>query len=103
MELRVEAGMAHVPHHAARGAGPGWDPVPGTRFYKGKPLAPGDQIPSFDAKPSIRARGRIRASLPAAPGDPVRVEHVGATSTPSARYTTTSGSHGASHHLARAD
>jgi transposase len=44
-------------------------------FYQGKPLGPGDRILSFDAKPSIQARGRIRATLPAAPGRPVRVEH----------------------------
>jgi transposase len=44
-------------------------------FYQGKPLGPGDRILSFDAKPSIQARGRVRASLPAAPGRPVRVEH----------------------------
>ena len=28
-----------------------------------------------DAKPSIQARGRVHATLPAAPGRPVRVEH----------------------------
>ena len=44
-------------------------------FYGGKPLAPGDRILSFDAKPSIQARGRIHATLPAAPGKPVRAEH----------------------------
>ncbi len=44
-------------------------------FYQGEPLAPGDRILSFDAKPSIQARGRIHQSLPAAPGRPVRVEH----------------------------
>jgi transposase len=44
-------------------------------FYQGKPLGPGDRILSFDAKPSIQARGRIRATLPAVPGRPVRVEH----------------------------
>jgi transposase len=44
-------------------------------FYQGEPLGPGDRILSFDAKPSIQARGRIRAVLPAAPGRPVRVEH----------------------------
>lgn len=44
-------------------------------FYQGKPLGEGDRILSFDAKPSIQARGRIHASLPAAPGRPVRVEH----------------------------
>ena len=44
-------------------------------FYQGKPLGPGDRILSFDAKPSIQARGRIHATMPAAPGRPVRVEH----------------------------
>jgi transposase len=44
-------------------------------FYQGKPLGPGDRILSFDAKPSIQARGRIHETLPAAPGRPVRVEH----------------------------
>lgn len=44
-------------------------------FYQGKPLGPGDRILSFDAKPSIQARGRVHASLPAAPGRPARVEH----------------------------
>jgi transposase len=44
-------------------------------FYGGMPLGPGDRILSFDAKPSIQARGRIHATLPAAPGRPARVEH----------------------------
>jgi transposase len=44
-------------------------------LYQGKPLGPDDRLLSFDAKPSIQARGRIRATLPAAPGRPVRVEH----------------------------
>jgi transposase len=44
-------------------------------FYQGKPLQPGDRILSADAKPSIQARGRVHATLPAAPGRPVRVEH----------------------------
>jgi transposase len=44
-------------------------------IYDGKPLGPGDRILSFDAKPSIQARGRVHATLPAAPGKPVRVEH----------------------------
>jgi transposase len=44
-------------------------------FYQGQPLQPGDRILSFDAKPSIQARGRIRQTLPAAPGRPVRIEH----------------------------
>jgi transposase len=44
-------------------------------FYQGEPLAPCDRILSFDAKPSIQARGRIHQAMPAAPGRPVRVEH----------------------------
>src|SRR5215831_9150112 len=44
-------------------------------LYQGQPLRPGDRILSFDAKPSIQARGRICATLPAAPGRPARVEH----------------------------
>ena len=36
-------------------------------FYGGEPLQPGDRILSFDAKPSIQARGRIHETLPAAP------------------------------------
>ena len=44
-------------------------------FYQGERLAEGDRILSFDAKPSIQARGRIHATLPAAPGRAVRVEH----------------------------
>jgi transposase len=44
-------------------------------FYGGEPLRPGDRVLSFDAKPSIQARERNHATLPAAPGRPVRVEH----------------------------
>ena len=44
-------------------------------FYQGEPLGPGDRILSFDAKPSIQARGRIHQTLPAASGRPARVEH----------------------------
>jgi transposase len=44
-------------------------------FYQGEPLGPGDRILSFDAKPSIQARGRIHVTLPAAPGRAARVEH----------------------------
>jgi transposase len=44
-------------------------------FYRGEPLGPGDRILCFDAKPSIQARGRIHATLPAAPGRAARVEH----------------------------
>jgi transposase len=44
-------------------------------FHGGEPLAPGDRILSFDAKPSIQARDRVHATLPAAPGRVMRVEH----------------------------
>src|SRR5271154_4732172 len=44
-------------------------------FYGGEPLRPGDRILSFDAKPSIQARERNHATLPATAGRPVRVEH----------------------------
>jgi transposase len=44
-------------------------------FYQGEPLGSGDRILSFDAKPSIQARGRIHPAMPAAPGRPARVEH----------------------------
>jgi transposase len=44
-------------------------------FYQGEPLRPGDRLLSFDAKPSIQARGRCHETSPAAPGKPVRVEH----------------------------
>ena len=44
-------------------------------FYQGKPLQPGDRILPVDAKPSIQARGRVHATLPAAPGRIARVEH----------------------------
>jgi transposase len=44
-------------------------------LYGGEPLGPVDRILSFDAKPSIQARGRVHETLPAAPGRPGRVEH----------------------------
>ena len=44
-------------------------------FYQGEPLGPDDRSLSFDAQPSIQARGRVHATLPAAPGRPVLVEH----------------------------
>jgi hypothetical protein len=44
-------------------------------FYQGGPLGPGDRILSFDARPSIQARGRIHEALPAAPGRLARGEH----------------------------
>ncbi|MGH3121175.1 MAG: IS630 family transposase [Streptosporangiaceae bacterium] len=43
--------------------------------YGGERLRPGDRILSFDAKPSIQARERVHATLPAAPGRIMRVEH----------------------------
>jgi transposase len=44
-------------------------------FYGGEPLRQGDRILSVDAKPSIQARERVHATLPAAPGRIARVEH----------------------------
>src|SRR6266536_2470008 len=44
-------------------------------IYQGQPLRPGDRILSFDAKPSIQARGRCHDTSPPAPGRPIRVEH----------------------------
>ncbi|HEU5390837.1 MAG TPA: IS630 family transposase [Streptosporangiaceae bacterium] len=44
-------------------------------FYRDEPLGPDDRILSFDAKPQINARSRLHATLPAAPGRPVRYEH----------------------------
>jgi transposase len=44
-------------------------------FYQGEPLREGDRILSFDARPSIQARGRRRPVRPAGPGRPARVEH----------------------------
>jgi transposase len=44
-------------------------------FYGSEPLRPGDRLLSFDAKPSIQARGRCHPTAPAGPGKPVRVEH----------------------------
>ena len=43
--------------------------------WEGQPLAPRDCILSTDEKTSIQARRRIHASLPAAPGRVMRVEH----------------------------
>jgi hypothetical protein len=39
-------------------------------FYQGKPLGPGDRILSFDAKPSIQARGRSAPACPPRPAGP---------------------------------
>lgn len=43
--------------------------------WDGKPLSPADCILSADEKTSIQARNRIHATLPPAPGRPMRVEH----------------------------
>jgi len=51
-------------------------------FHGGQRLRPGDRILSFDAKPSIQARGRCHLTAPAAPGTPARVEHTGQCSPP---------------------
>jgi transposase len=44
-------------------------------YWQGRRLRPGDRILSFDAKPSIQARGRCHDTSPAGPGRPLRVEH----------------------------
>jgi transposase len=44
-------------------------------YYQGRRLAPGDQILSVDAKPSIQARARCHPASPPARGQPLRVEH----------------------------
>jgi transposase len=44
-------------------------------YYQGRRLAPGDQVISVDAKPSIQARARCHPTSPPGPGRPVRVEH----------------------------
>jgi len=44
-------------------------------IWEGKPLAPTDCILSTDEKTSIQARKRVHATLPPAPGRPMRVEH----------------------------
>ena len=43
--------------------------------WQGVPLGPDDCIISADEKTSIQARRRIHATLPPAPGKPMRVEH----------------------------
>jgi hypothetical protein len=43
--------------------------------FEGKLLHPGEYVISADEKPSIQARNRIAATLPAAPGDGQKVEH----------------------------
>jgi hypothetical protein len=43
--------------------------------YQGQPLRPADRIVSVDAKPSIQARARCRATSPPGRARPVRVEH----------------------------
>ena len=44
-------------------------------YYQGRRLAPGDQILSVDAKPSIQARARCHPTSPPARGQPMRAEH----------------------------
>ena len=44
-------------------------------YYQGKRLAPGDQVMSVDAKPSIQARGRAIPPARPPPAGPIRVEH----------------------------
>jgi len=44
-------------------------------FYQGGPLGPGDRILSFDARPSIQARGRIHETLRRRARQASRVEH----------------------------
>ena len=43
--------------------------------WQGEPLQPGDYVVCADEKPSIQARKRKATTLPAAPGDPIKVEH----------------------------
>ena len=45
-------------------------------FYQGEPLGSGDRILSFDAKPSIQARGRLHRPAPPGPG-----QHASSTNT----------------------
>ena len=49
------------------------DPYEGR--WQGERLHPGDFVICADEKPSIQARKRIAATLPAAPGDGQKVEH----------------------------
>ena len=60
------------PHFADR-AGPILDLYAG--YWEGERLHPGDYIVCADEKPSIQARRRKAATLPAAPGSGQRVEH----------------------------
>jgi hypothetical protein len=50
-------------------------PTRSTAPHPPQPTASNEPQITFDAKPSIQARGRIHATLPAAPGRPARVEH----------------------------
>jgi hypothetical protein len=43
--------------------------------WQGELLHPGDYVVCADEKPSLQARRRIAATLPAAPGKPIKVEH----------------------------
>jgi hypothetical protein len=60
------------PHFADR-AGPILDLYAG--YWEGERLHPGDYIVCADEKPSIQARRRKAATLPAAPGSGQKVEH----------------------------
>ena len=44
-------------------------------LWEGRPLAATDCVLSTDEKTSIQARHRIHATVPPAPGTPMRVEH----------------------------
>jgi DDE superfamily endonuclease len=60
------------PHFQAK-AGPILDLYQGR--FQGQLLEPGDFVVCADEKPSIQARARTHATLPATPGDGQRVEH----------------------------
>ena len=60
------------PRFAER-AGPILDLYAG--YWQGERLHPGDYVVCADEKPSIQARKRIAATLPAAPGEGQKVEH----------------------------
>jgi hypothetical protein len=60
------------PHFQER-AGPVLDLYQG--FWEGEPLGPADYVLSADEKTSIQARNRKHATLAAASGEPMRVEH----------------------------
>jgi hypothetical protein len=57
----------------AQRAGPILDLYAG--YWQGERLHPGDYVVCADEKPSIQARARKHPTLPAAPGDRLKVEH----------------------------